>query len=94
MDKILQEFYHGTIHPEEEYRPMSEEHQHALKDWEHKKDALMERIEKDAPALQAEMEELMEQATLLEGMAMEECYIQGMKMGARLALGLLGKNRE
>ena len=94
MDKILRELYHGAIHPEEAYRPMSEEHQRLQKVWEYKKEVLMERMEEDAPALCAEMNQLMEQAALLEAMGMEECYIQGMKMGARLALGLLDNAKE
>ena len=92
MDNILQEFYHGMIHPEEEYRPMSEEHQQAQKQLTRKTAALLERIALSDTQLRDEVEELLNQTAALEAMAMKECYIQGMRMGARLAMGLLSKN--
>ena len=87
MDKILRELYHGAIHPEEAYRPMSEEHRQAQKQVEQEKSALLNRIEDSQ--LREEIEDLLVQITALEAMEMEDVYIQGMKMGARLALGLL-----
>ena len=94
MDNILQEFYHSMIHPEEEYRPMSEEHQQAQKQLTRKTATLLERIGMSDARLRDEIEELLNQTTELEAMAMEECYIQGMKMGARLALALLKEKQE
>ena len=88
MDRILQELYHGMIHPEEEYRPMSEEHQQAQKQLTLETSALLERIGLKDARLRDEIEALLNQATELEAMAMEESYIQGMRMGARLALEL------
>ena len=93
MDNILQELYHGMIHPEEAYRPMSEEHQHAQKQLTRKTAALLERVGLNDARLRDEIEELLNQATELEAMAMEDCYIRGMRMGARLVLGLLGDLR-
>ena len=90
MDKILQELYHGMIHPEEAYRPMSEEQRQAQKQIEQKKNALLNGIEDSR--LCEEIEDLLVQITALEAMEMEEVYIQGMRMGARLALGLMEKN--
>ena len=86
MDKILQELYHGMIHPEEAYRPVSAEHRQAQKQVEQKKDALLKRIEDSC--FREEIEDLLMQITALEAMEMEEAYIQGMRMGARLALEL------
>ena len=94
MDNILQEFYHGMIHPEEEYRPMSEEHQQAQKQLTRKTAVLLERIAMSDAQLSDEVEELLNQTTALESMALEECYIRGMRMGARLMLGLLNKSNE
>ena len=92
MDKILQELYRGMVHPQEEYKPMGEEYRQAQKVLDQKREILLEQIGQNNPELRAEVEGMLERITALEAMEMEEVYIQGMRMGARLALGLLGKD--
>jgi hypothetical protein len=94
MDQVLSEFYHGAIHPEEEYQPRDEEYRQIQKRIEEKKTALLARVEKDHPEFREEMECLLEEICALEAMDMEKSYIRGMRMGARLALGLLGREQE
>ena len=92
MDKILQELYRGMIHPQEEYRPMDEEYRQTQKVLDQERKILLEQIGQNNSELRAEVEGMLERITELEAMELEEVYIQGMRMGARLALELLGKN--
>ena len=94
MDRVLSEFYHGAIHPQEDDLPRDEEYRRIQKRIEEKKAALFARIEKDYPTARDEMECLLEEICALEAMDMEKCYIRGMRMGARLALGLLGNEQK
>ena len=94
MDQVLSEFYHGAIHPQEEYRPGDEEYRQIQKRIEEKKNAFLARIERECPTARDEMESLLEEICALEAMDMEKCYIRGMRMGARLALGLLGDEQK
>ena len=91
MDNILQDFYHGRIHPEETYRPMLEAHNHKRKQMVQRQEKLIERIEKLDPDIRREFDDLLDEIGMVEAMEMEDIYTQGMRMGARLAMALMGK---
>ncbi|MBQ7885757.1 MAG: hypothetical protein IJ313_02565 [Clostridia bacterium] len=91
MDKILQELYHGMIHPEEEYQPRGEEHCRKIKEIAAQKAALLEKLEQNNLELRREVEALLDATNAADAVDMEEAYIQGMRMGAKLALALLGE---
>lgn len=84
---LLHDFYHGRIRPEEHRQPILEAH-------EQRRRALAQREEDFCAALTPEQKRayiaLIDEYTgLLPGEA-EEIYIDGMRMGARLAAELLG----
>jgi len=93
MDRILHELYHGMIRPEEEYRPAQEVRQERRKLDTHQQ-ALLERIQKIAPDIAAEMSRLFEAENSADAMEMEQAYIQGMRMGARLTIALLREKEK
>lgn len=90
MDNILHELYHGMIHPEEEYQPMGEirRKRQAI---DERQRILLEKTKEIDPELSREMKELLETENHADALEMEEIYIQGMHMGATLALALLDK---
>lgn len=90
MDNILHELYHGMIHPEEEYQPMGEirRKRQAI---DERRRILLEKTKEIDPELSREMKELLEAENHADALEMEEIYIQGMRMGARLALALLNE---
>ena len=90
MDSILQGLYHGMIHPEEEYQP-TEEIRQKRKELDALQQNLLKRLEMIDPELSREMNELLEAENRADALEMEEIYIQGMRMGARLALALLNE---
>ncbi|MBR5301430.1 MAG: hypothetical protein IKU38_01175 [Clostridia bacterium] len=92
MDKVLQELYHGMIHPEEEYQPAEEIRQERNR-LDRQQQRLMEQLCKISSQICTEIEELFEAETAVDAMEMENAYIQGMRMGARLALALLGDQK-
>ena len=88
MDNVLKELYHGMIHPEEEYQP-TVEIRRKRQEIDERQRILLENTKEIDPGLSREMKELLEAENNLDALEMEEIYIQGMRMGARLALALL-----
>ena len=93
MDKVLQELYHGMIQPEEEYQPAQEIRQERSR-LDRRHQALMEQMCRIDPQICGEIEELFEAETAVDAMEMENAYIRGMRMGARLAMALLGEKAQ
>lgn len=85
---ILEALYHGMIHPEETYHPMTEEHRKRRKEMNEKQEAVMKRLDAEG---QRELEDLLDELGILEAMQMEEIYTQGMRMGAQLVAELLDR---
>ena len=93
MDMILKELFHGMIRPEESYRPISREHCMTRKKLAAQQAEIVAEVEKLDPKLAQQMEIMLEDVNTVESMQMEELYIQGMRMGARLALALLEQKK-
>ena len=92
MESILKDLYHGRIHLEEEYQPTKEIRQ-MRKKIDECQQALLEKLKETEPNLQKEMNALLEAENITDAMEMEEVYIQGMRMGAKLTLALLGEKK-
>ena len=92
MNSILKELYHGMIHPEEEYQPTEEirQRRQAIDECQQN---LLEKVKEIDPELGGKIGRMIEEENRAGAMEMEEAYIQGMRMGARLALALL-ENRK
>ena len=90
MESILNELYHGMLHPEEEYHP-SQACRATRKMLAARQAVLLEKMRETDPDMCCEVEEILEEENAADAMEMEEAYVQGMRLGARLALGLLGE---
>ena len=93
MECILQKLYHGMIHPEEEYQPAEKIRQERSK-LDNRQQVLMDRMRRIDPEMCTEIEELLEAENAVDAMEMEDAYIRGMRIGARLALSLLGDQKK
>lgn len=88
MDNILGGLYHGTLCPEEEYQPTDECRQ-MRKRLTAQLTVLLEKLRAIDPDVHCELQAMLEAENAADAMDLEEAYVQGMRMGARLALALL-----
>ena len=86
MNSILNQLYRSEIRPDEEDKPMMEELVQARRDFVRKRENLYTELEEPMRnRIQALLEERMELAAL----EMEDAYVRGMRMGAKMALALM-----
>ena len=90
MEDILNMLYRGEIHPEENYRPILPELIEARKEYAGHRDALYEEL--DEP-IKEKVEALLEERTFVTSYEIEDAYVQGMRLGAKIAAALL-KNKD
>ena len=88
MDTImLKRLYQGELRPEEQYRPRLKENCEKRKQLREREQALMKKLDENS---QREILQFLDESNLIGYMEMEDVYIQGMQVGARLAMELLG----
>lgn len=85
---LLQQLYKGELRLEEQYRPLLKENCEKRKALYKREEALLEKLDGD---LRREVEKFIDELDLIGFMDMEDVYIQGMQVGAKLAVELLGK---
>jgi len=88
---VLNELYRSEIHPDEENHPMLDELTAARKRFACQREAML--AELSAPVrerVQSLLDERMEVAAL----EMEDAYVRGMRMGARMAMALLSDKKD
>jgi len=91
MESILNQLYRGEIHPEETYRPVLPELIEARKEFIGHRDALLAELdEKTREKVQA----LFEERTFVSSYEIENAYVQGMRLGARMTAALLGEEKK
>ena len=91
MESILNQLYRGEIHPEETYRPVLPELIEVRKEFISHRDALLAELdEKTREKVQA----LFEERTFVSSYEIEDAYVQGMRLGARMTVALLGEEKK
>ena len=88
---VLHDIYHGNIRPEEDYQPSSKEVLVRRKRYAENRDRFFAEIEDEA--LKKKLMNLLDERSELFADEMEDCYVQGMRMGARMAMALLGEEK-
>lgn len=83
---ILRELYRGNIHPGEQSQPLIWERSRKEEAFLERYQILLDQLEKP---LQKECRTLIEEANAISAYDCEQAYIEGMRMGARLAVELL-----
>lgn len=92
MDSILQKLYHGMIHPEEEYQPTQACKQEREK-LSARQIAILEKLRTADHDMHDELQAMFEAENAVDALEMEDTYIQGMSMGAKLVWALLNEGR-
>ena len=91
MESILNQLYRGEIHPEETYRPVLPELIEVRKEFISHRDALLAELdEKTREKVQA----LFEERTFVSSYEIEDAYVQGMRLGARMTVALLEEEKK
>ena len=90
VEDILNMLYRGEIHPEETYQPMMPELMEVRDAFIAHRDALLAELDED---ICVKVQELFEERTFVSSYEIEDAYVQGMKMGARMTVALL-KNQN
>ena len=88
---VLNQLYNGEIHPEEDYKPVLPELLAARREFLAYRDRLLSELEEP---VRKKVLSLLEERTFLSSYEMEDAYVQGMKMGARMAVSLLGEEKK
>lgn len=86
MEDILNKLYRGEIHPEETYHPVMPELIEAKKEFEVHRDALLARLDE---SIRGKVQELFEERTFISSYEIEDAYVQGVQLGAKIAAALL-----
>ncbi len=85
-ESLLHALYYGKIHPEAEPLPLTDEQREAQKAQTRREAALLSKLE---GPLRAELMQLLEEANALSCDQIEAACIQGMRLGAKMAVELL-----
>jgi len=88
---VLNELYRSEIHPDEENHPMLDELTAARKRFACQREAMLAELNEPVREhVQRLLDERMEVASL----EMEDAYVRGMRMGARLTAALLMDKKD
>ena len=87
MKSILRALYYGSIHPAEDYILRSPEYKKQSEAFMQNRDAFADKLDQE---LAQEYERLNDAHNVLFSIEEADAYTRGMKLGARLALELLG----
>ena len=89
MDSILQQIYAGGLAPICDAMPRVREYQEALQAHFRHYDALREKLTRLDPALQREFDRFADEQLDLRPMDLEEQFLMGFRLGARLMIEVL-----
>jgi len=90
MENILNQLYRGEFHPEESYRPVLPEVIQLRKEFISHRDALLAELDEQTCE---KVRELFEERTFVSSYEIEDAYLQGMQMGAKLTMALLKEHK-
>lgn len=88
---VLNDIYHGKIHWEEDYKPELKAVIDGRRKFAANCDRLLDEINDED--LRVKLINLLDERNELLADEMEDCYMQGMRMGARMTMALLGEER-
>ena len=90
MEDILNKLYRGEIHPEENYHPVMPELIEIRQAFVEHREALLARLDEKT---RKEVQDLFEERTFVSSYEIEDAYVQGMKMGAKMIAALLKEEK-
>ena len=90
MEDILNLLYRGELHPEEDYHPMMPELMEVRNTFVAHREELLARLDEKT---RKEVQELFEERTFVSSYEIEDAYVQGMRMGAKMLAALLKEEK-
>ena len=90
MEDVLNKLYRGEIHPEETYRPEMPELIEMRRKFVERREALLSELDDKT---RKKVQELLEERTFVSSYEIEDAYVQGMKMGAKMIAALLKEEK-
>ena len=91
MEDILNLLYRGELHPEEDYCPMTPELIEARKEFMEYRNAMFAEFDEQT---REKVQDLLDKRTFVSAYEMEDAYVQGMRMGAKMLSALLKDQKE
>ena len=91
MENILNMLYRGEIRPEETYHPEMPELIEMRNAFAQHRDALLAQLE---GTTREKVQDLFEERTFVSSYEIEDAYVQGMKIGAKIAAALLKEPKD
>jgi len=91
MENILNKLYRGEIHPEETYRPSIPELMKMRREFVEHREALLSELDDKT---RNKVQELLEERTFVSSYEIEDAYVQGMRLGAKMAAALLKDQKD
>jgi len=91
MEDVLNKLYRGEIHPEETYRPEMPELIEMRRKFVERREALLSELDDKT---RKKVQELLEERTFVSSYEIEDAYVQGMKLGARITAALLKDSKD
>ena len=91
MENVLNMLYRGEIHPEEDYHPVMPEAREVRRTFLNHRDKLLEELDEK---LRRKVLDLLEERNFVASYEMEDAFVQGMRLGARMAVELLGEEKK
>lgn len=91
MESMLNQLYRGEIHPEEDYRPVIQELLDMRREFAEHREKLLSELDGQ---MREKVRELLEERTFVSAYEIEDAYVQGMKLGARMAVELMGEGEK
>ena len=91
MTDIIYQLYYGEIHPAERFTREYPAHQAKRKACFARHDAFLARLNAIDPALQQEMEQLLDEQLSADMLELPECFYEGFRLGMLMTMGVLGE---
>ena len=91
MTDIIYQLYYGEIHPAKRFTQQRTAHLEKRCACFQKHDAFLSRLKAIDPALQEEMEQLVDEQLSADMLELPECFYEGFRLGMLITLGVLGE---
>lgn len=91
MTDIIYQLYYGEIHPAERFTREYPTHKAKRKACFDRHEAFLSRLNAIDPALQQEMEQLLDEQLSADMLELPECFYEGFRLGMLMTIGVLGE---
>jgi len=91
MTDIIYQLYYGEIHPAAQFTKQRPAHLQKRRACFQKHEAFLSRLKAIDPALQKEMEQLIDEQLSADMLELPECFYEGFRLGMLITLGVFNE---